>query len=154
MRFARATSGQAVESPLPTDGTARTLGPATVGLLLLDGVGGLLAVASGWNTPAEAWAGRAVAAAPAPVMVAQAALAAAAVRWPDRRGGAAAGLLSGVCAVSALSGFFDGQLAKQGLPRHLLWVQVLLVAATSGVGALAAVRGRRLLGAGDAGGGR
>jgi hypothetical protein len=84
-------------------------------------------------------------------MVAQAALAAAAVRRPDRRGGTAAGLLSGVCLVSALSGFFDGQLAKQGLPRHLLGLQVLLVAATSGVGALAAVRGRRLLRAGEAG---
>ncbi len=151
---ALATSRQAVASPGRTDTRDRTLGLATVGLLLVDAVGGSLAVASGWNTPAEAWSGRAVAAAPAPVMAAQAALAAAALRWPDRRGVAAAGLLATVCLVSALSGFFDGQLGKRGLPGHLLGVQLLLVGGTSGVGALAAVRARRLLQAWRAGGGR
>ncbi|MGY1828833.1 hypothetical protein ACI8AA_00215 [Geodermatophilus sp. SYSU D01180] len=138
-----------VRSPGSTDRSGRTLGLATAGLLLLDGVGGGLAVASGWNTPAEAWSGRAVAAAPAPVMTAQAALAAAAVRWTGRRGGAAAGLLAAVCLLSSLSGFFDGQLGRPGLPRHLLGVQLLLVGVTSGVGALAAVRARRLLRSGE-----
>ncbi|GAB3201514.1 hypothetical protein GCM10027261_36210 [Geodermatophilus arenarius] len=141
----RTTSRRVVEPPGPTDRSGRRLGLATAGMLLLDGVGGGLAVASGWNTPAEAWSGRAVAAAPAPVMVAQAALAAAAVRRPGRRGAAAAGLLAAVCLLSSLSGFFDGQLGRPGLPRHLLGVQLLLVGVTSGVGALAAVRARRLL---------
>jgi len=144
--FAR--SRHALESPAATDRTGRALGLATAGLLLLDGVGGSLAVVSRWNTPAEAWGGRAVAAAPAPMMAAQATFAAGAVCWPDRRGVAAAGLLATVCVVSVLSGFFDGQVGKPGLPRHLLGVQFLLVGATAGVGALAAVRARRLLRAG------
>ena len=152
MTVALATSRQAVELPEPIDRTGRVLGLATAGLLLLDGVGGSLAVASGWNTPAEAWGGRAVAAAPAPVMAAQATLAAAAVRWTDRRGGVAAGLLAAVCVVSAVSGFFDGQLGKPGLPRHLLGVQLLLVGATSGVGVAAAARARRLRRPGAPGG--
>ena len=151
---ALAGSREAVESPAPPDKAGRILGLATAGLLVLDGVGGSLAVASGWNTPAEAWGGRAVAAAPGPVMAAQAALAAAAVRWPGRRGGAASGLLAAVCLLSAVSGFFDGQLGKRGLPRHILGVQLLLVGTTSGVGALAVIRARRLLTTGGAGGPR
>ncbi|MGY1682342.1 hypothetical protein [Geodermatophilus sp. SYSU D01176] len=133
-------------------GSGRALGTATAGLLVIDGLGGSLAVALGHNAPADAWSGRAVAAAPVPMMAAQAALTAGAVRWPDRRGAVAAGLLAGACVVSALSGFFDGQFGKPGLPRTLVCVQVLLVAGTLGVGALAAARARHLLGSGAADG--
>jgi hypothetical protein len=131
--------------PPPADRSARALGLATAGLLAVDGVGGGLAVVTGSNTPLDAWGSRAVAAAPVPMMAAQVALAAAAVRWSGRRGAVAAGLLAGACGISGLSGFFDGQLGKQGLPRTLLGVQVLLVGSTIGVGALAVIRARRLL---------
>jgi hypothetical protein len=138
-----------IRRPSPGDRSARALGLATAGLLAVDGLGGSLAVASGWNTAAEAWGSRAVAAAPVPMMAAQIALAAAAVRWPGRRGAVAAGVLAGVCGISGLSGFFDGQFGKHGLPRTLLAVQVMLVASTLGVAALAVVRARRLLRAGE-----
>ena len=138
--------------PPLVDGGARALGLATAGLLAVDGLGGGLAVVTGWNAPADAWGSRAVAAAPIPMMAGQVALAAAAVRWPGRRGAVAAGLLAGACGLSALSGFFDGQFGRQGLPRVLRGVQVLLVASTLGVGALAVVRARRLLQAEEADG--
>src|SRR3712207_4339410 len=64
----------------------RGLPRATAGLLALALVGGGLAVASGWNTPAEAWSGAAVLAAPLPMMAAQAVLALTAARRSDRRG--------------------------------------------------------------------
>ena len=133
-------------------GSGRALGTATAGLLAIDGLGGSLAVALGANTPAEAWLARAVAGAPVPMMAAQVALAATAVRWPDRRGAVAAGLLVGACVISGVSGFFDGQFGKPGLPRALVGVQVLLVVSTLGVGAVAAARARYLLGSGSADG--
>ena len=133
-------------------GSGRALGTATAGLLAIDGLGGSLAVALGANTPAEAWSARAVAAAPVPMMAAQVALAATAVRCPDRRGAVAAGLLVGACVISGVSGFFDGQFGKPGLPRALVGVQVLLVVSTLGVGAVAAARARYLLGSGSADG--
>ena len=134
-----------VRRPSHGDASGRALGMATAGLLAIDGLGGVMAVASGWNTPVDAWGARAVAAAPVPMMAAQAALATAAVGWPGRRGAVAAGLLAGACAVSGMSGFFDGQFGKPGLPRSLLGVQILLVASTLGVGAMAVARARRLL---------
>ena len=96
-----------------------------------------MAVATGCNTLREAWSGAAVLAAPLPMMAAQLGLAAAADRWPDRRGTVAAGLLGAACLVSAVSGFLDGQLGRADLPRHLVAFQVVLVGSTAGVGALA-----------------
>jgi len=127
------------------DGGALLTGVA--GLLALDLVGGGLAVATGWNTAAEAWSGDAVLAAPLPVMAAQAGLVVAAGR-DDRPGAVAAGLLAGVCLVSGVSGFFDGQFGRPGLPLPLLAFQVTLVTATLGVETLALSRLRHLVRAG------
>jgi hypothetical protein len=113
-------------------------------LLALGFAGGLLAIANDVNTPAQAWSSQATLAAPAPMMAAQAVLAGAAAWWPDRRGAAAAGLLALACVVSGISGFFDGQLGKQGLPAPLLAFQALLVAATLGVSGLATARAVQL----------
>lgn len=75
---------------------------------------------------------------------AQALLALAARRWPDRRGAVAAGLLAAASVVSGISGFLDGQFAKPGLAAPLVGFQVVLVIATLGVAALAGHRALRL----------
>lgn len=112
-------------------------------LVAIDVVGGVVAISADINTPAEAWGSAALLAAPWPMIVAQVALAGAAHRWPDRRGAAAAGLLSLACLVSAVSGFFDGGLGNTAVPDSVAPVQWLLVGATAVVGVLAArVAGR------------
>ena len=118
----------------------RRLVLATGALLALDLVGGLLSVANGLNTVSGAWGPTATLAAPVPMMAGQALLAAAAARWPDRRGAAAAGLLAAVSVVSGISGFLDGQFAKQGLSAPMIGFQCLLVAATLTVSGLAVAR--------------
>jgi len=59
-----------------------------------------------------------------------------------RRRGAivAAVLLALACIVSAVSGFFDGALAAPGMSRAQVGVQIVLVAWTAFVGALAIAR--------------
>jgi hypothetical protein len=123
-----------------TDACGRTLMIGVGGLLALDLVGGLLAVAYKLNTPREAWSSKATLAAPAPMMIPQALLAGAAAHWNDRRGAAAAGLLAVACLVSATSGFFDGQLGRKDLRPALFGFQVVLLASTMTVGGLAAAR--------------
>lgn len=113
-------------------------------LVAIDVVGGVVAISADINTPAEAWGSAALLAAPWPMVVAQVALAGAAYRWPDRRGAAAAGLLSLACLVSAVSGFFDGGLGNTAVPDSVAPVQWLLVGATAGVGVLAARAAVRL----------
>ncbi len=63
-----------------------------------------------------------------------------AVSWPDRSARVAAGLLSVACAASAISGFFDGQLAREDLSAAVVAGQWVLVTVTAGVGALAFAR--------------
>lgn len=118
------------------DGRAVPIGVGA--LLALDLAGGVLAVRSGINRPRDAWGSRAVLAAPWPMMAAQGALAVAS-RGTGRRSTVAAALLALACLVSGVSGFFDGQLGRRGLPRPLVAFQALLVTATLAVGVLAAV---------------
>lgn len=140
-----ASASRDVADPGDARGDGRGLLVGVAGLLALDLIGGGLAVVVGVNTPAEAWTGDAVLAAPLPMMATQAVLAVAAVRWRDRRAAVAAGLLAVACGVSAVSGFFDGQLGKEGLSRQLVGFQLLLVTATLGVAALAVARVRRVV---------
>jgi hypothetical protein len=128
-----------------TDASGRALMIGVGGLLALDLVGGLLAVANKLNTPAEAWSSKATLAAPAPMMIPQALLAGAAAHWNGRRGAAAAGLLAVACLVSGTSGFFDGQLGRKDLRPALFGFQVVLIAGTLTVGGLAAARLLRLV---------
>jgi hypothetical protein len=112
-------------------------------LVVVDAVGGVVAISQDINTPAEAWGSAALLAAPWPMVVVQVALAGAAYRWRDRRGATAAGLLSLACLVSAASGFFDGGLGNDEVPASVAPLQWLLVGATAVVGVLAArVAGR------------
>ena len=127
------------------DITARRLVIGVCLLLVVDVVGGLLAIANDVNTVGEAWSGQATLAAPLPMMVAQAVLTLVAVRWRGTPAVVAAGLLALACLVSGISGFFDGQLGKDGLAGWLVAFQVLLVTATLVVGGLAVHRTVSLL---------
>ena len=113
---------------------------AMAALVVTDLVGGLLAVAAGVNTWAEAWWTDALLAAPVPMIVVQVFLTLVAVRstsWPAI---AAAVLLALACLVSVVSGFFDGGLGNDELTPALSAYQVFLLVVTAVVGALAARR--------------
>ena len=109
-------------------------------LLGLDLVGGLLAVASGVNTWGEAWGGKALLAAPVPMIVGQVLLTWLATRTSRRSAAVAAGLLAAACLVSVVSGFFDGGLGNDELTPALTAFQALLLAVTGVTGLLAAAR--------------
>ena len=130
---------------MPSTRSGRTILVATVVVLAIDVVGGILAVSSGVNTWAEAWGSRALLAAPWPMMAAQLLLA-----WIAARnlrppvGLVAAMVLALACLVSAVSGFFDDGLANEELSGDLIAWQVFLLTATAVVGFLALVRARDL----------
>ena len=120
--------------------TVRRLRLAMAALVVTDLVGGLLAVASGVNTWGEAWGSQALLAAPLPMIAAQVLLTWLATRAVARSAAVAAGLLAVACFVSVISGFFDGGLGNDALTPGLTAFQVLLLAVTTAVGALAALR--------------
>ena len=126
------------------DDSARRLLAGTAALVLTDLVGGVLSVASGVNTWAEAWGPAALLAAPAPMVVGQVVLAALAARLVPRVSRrwatAAAVLLAVACLVSVASGFFDGGLGNRELTGGLVAYQVFLLAVTATVGGLAVAR--------------
>src|SRR5688500_476529 len=131
---------------MTTDATGRRLLVATVILVAVDVIGGILAVSADVNTWGEAWGSKALLAAPLPMMVAQlilAWLAARNVRPPI--GVVAAIVLALACLVSAVSGFFDGGLANEELSGGLVAWQVFLLTVTAVVGLLAVGRARHLL---------
>ena len=123
--------------PALTTPWAKRLVAAVAVLVLLDLTGGLIAVATDVNEIGSAWSAKARLAAPWPMILVQVALTAAALL--PRRGVAvsAASLLAGACLVSAISGFFDGALAAEELSAGHVVFQVLLIAWTGLVGALA-----------------
>lgn len=125
--------------------TARRLTWGTAGLVLTDLVGGVLAVSQDVNTWSEAWGSKALLAAPLPMIAGQVVLTALSVRGRGRWAAVPAGLLTTACAVSAISGFFDGGLGNDRLSPGLVGYQVLLLAVTGGVAVLAAARARALL---------
>ena len=122
--------------------TARRLGSTVCALVVTDLGGGLLAVASGVNTWAEAWGSKALLAAPVPMIAAQVVLTAVAARKNGRGAAVAAGLLGVACFVSVISGFFDGGIGNDELTPALSAYQMFLLALTALVGALAAIRAR------------
>ena len=130
---------------MASTGSGRPVFLGTVALMVIDIVGGVLAVSSDVNTWGEAWGSQALLAAPLPMMVAQlvlAWLAARNVRPPI--GLVAAIVLALACLVSAVSGFFDGGLANEELSGGLVAWQVFLLTVTAVVGLLAVSRARQL----------
>jgi hypothetical protein len=119
---------------------ARRLVLAMAALVVLDLVGGLLAVASEVNTWGEAWSGDALLAAPWPMILVQVVLTWLATRGDGRVAVVAAALLAAACLVSAISGFFDGGLGNDELSGGLVAFQVVLLAVTATVGVLAILR--------------
>ncbi len=127
--------------------TTKTLVAATIVLFGVDLAGGLLAVGAGVNTWSEAWGGKALLAAPLPMIAVQALLVAVAARRSGRAAMVACGLLATACLVSVASGFFDGGLGNDELTPGLAAFQVFLLVVTGGVGVLALLRLRELAGA-------
>ena len=125
--------------------TAHRLVTAVAALVAVDLAGGLLAVAADVNTWAEAWGGKALLAAPAPMIAVQLLLTWLAVRRPVRGAALAAGVLALACLVSVVSGFFDGGLANDSLDGPLVGFQVFLLLVTGTVGLLALARARAAL---------
>ena len=126
--------------------SGRRLFVATVALIGVDVIGGILAVSSGVNTWGEAWGSRALLAAPLPMMIAQLLLAWLAARNVRPPVGLIAAVLLGLaCVVSVVSGFFDGGLANDSLSAALVGWQVLLLSVTAVVGWLAIAQARRLM---------
>jgi hypothetical protein len=123
--------------------SAQRLVGAVALLVLLDVVGGLVAISDGVNRGMQAWGSTARLAAPWPMVLVQ--VAATAVAITARRAVArpAAALLSVLCLVSAVSGFFDGGLGAPGLLRRHVALQVVLVCWTALVGVLALQHARR-----------
>ena len=108
---------------MPVD-SARAVAGAGAALVAASLVGGAVSVASGVNTWATAWSSQATLAAPWPMLLIQSGATVAAAqskRWPAIIGSAVLGLSA---AVSGISGFFDGQLARPGLGAGYVAAQV------------------------------
>ncbi len=126
-------------------GSGRPVLLGTLALIVIDIIGGVIAVASGVNTWGEAWGPKALLAAPLPMMAAQLVLAGLAARNVRPPVGLIAAVLLGLaCLVSVISGFFDGGLANDELSGGLFGWQLFLLAATAVVGLLAILRAREV----------
>ena len=124
---------------------ARRLGVGAALLLAWSGIGGIVSVQLGVNTWADAWSASATLAAPWPMILVQLAAAAVAVfgrGWPAITGTA---VLLLAAFLSAMSGFFDGQFAREGLSPTYVALQTALITTAAGVVVLAALRLRELV---------
>lgn len=122
----------------------RLLVAAFAALVVLDLVGGLIAIATDVNDVGGAWSFDAGLAVPWPIILLQLALMAVAVIGRHRLAIAAALLLTATCAVSVLSGLFDGDLFASGLGPGQMAFGIVLVTGMALVGLLAALRTREL----------
>jgi hypothetical protein len=132
-------------------GLSRLLIAGIAVLVVLDLAGGLIAISSDLNDVGEAWSMEAGLAVPWPIVLVQLALAALAILARRRIAIAAALFLTATCAVSVLSGLFDGDLFADGLGPGEEAFQVVLVSWMALVGLVAARRTTELLRMGRAG---
>ncbi len=117
---------------------ARVWLPAALGAVIAaDVVGGVLDIAAGRSTPADAWGSGATLCAPWPMIAFQVVTVGVALRSRRLPGRIAAGLLAAACAVSVASGFFDGQFARSDLAPAEVGFQVLLLGLTGVLGGVA-----------------
>jgi hypothetical protein len=104
--------------------SARAVGVAGAALVAASLVGGATSVAAGVNTWTTAWSSRATLAAPWPMLLLQAG-ATVAASWPRQRPATVGSALLGLAAaVSGISGFFDGQLARPDLGSGFVAAQI------------------------------
>jgi hypothetical protein len=104
--------------------SAQAVGVAGAALVAASLAGGVVSVAAGVNTWSTAWTSQATLAAPWPMLLVQAGATVAAAqrrRWPALIGST---LLGVSAAVSGISGFFDGQLARPDLGAGYVVAQV------------------------------
>ena len=104
--------------------SARAVGVAGAALVAASLAGGAVSVAAGVNTWSTAWTSQATLAAPWPMLLVQAGATVAAAqprRWPALIGST---LLGVSAAVSGISGFFDGQLARPDLGAGYVAAQI------------------------------
>jgi hypothetical protein len=104
--------------------SARAVGVAGAALVAANLVGGAVSVVAGVNAWSTAWTSQATLAAPWPMLLVQSCATVAAVqsqRWPAIIGSALLGLSA---ALSGISGFFDGQLARPDLGAGYVTAQV------------------------------
>ena len=116
----------------------RALVVSVVVLLVLDLIGGIVAVASDVNDWSEAWSGNARLAAPWPMILLQVCALGLAVAFSRPWAIVGATILALACLASALSGFFDGAFAAGELGPGQVAFQVVLLAWTAVVGVVAA----------------
>lgn len=123
---------------------SRRLVGAVVVLVVIDVVGGAIAIATDVNDGAEAWGPQARLAAPWQMIAFQILLTGLAVgRWRRLATGAAL-LLAAACLISAISGFFDGGFAAEELTGWHVAFQVLLIGWTALAGGFALMYGLKL----------
>ncbi len=122
---------------------SRLLVAAVAVLVILDIIGGLVAISSDLNTAGGAWGAEARLAVPWFVVLVQIGLAALLV--VGQRFAVAAGVvLTLMCAASVLSGLFDGDFPAAGQGVGTKAFQILLIAWMALVGTLAGLRTREL----------
>jgi hypothetical protein len=125
--------------------SARAAAVAGGALVAASLVGGAVSVAAGVNRWSNAWTSEATLAAPWPMLVVQTAATVAAAQAPRRPARIGSALLVLSAAVSGISGFFDGQLARPDLGvgyvlAQVGYVVVAWLAVAAGVVRLVAIR--------------
>jgi hypothetical protein len=134
---------------MPSVASGQALLLATLGLLVLDVIGGFVSIALGADSWNEAWGFDTEHTVPLPIGVAQLVLAWLAARNTRAPVGLIAAVLLGAfCGISVLAGLFDGDLSRNITSLGLVswgvaWGFVLL-AVTVAVGLLAAIRAQQL----------
>ena len=123
---------------------ARDLALAAGALVLASLVGGVVSVLLDENTWSDAWTAEATLAAPWPMLLVQAGAAWAAVRGGRRLAVAGCAVLALAALLTGVSGFFDGQLGKEGLGPGYVAMQLVFVVVAAAVLVLAARRLRAL----------
>ena len=141
-----APAAVAVPAPaaVPPARRPRALAVAASALVAASAVGGAVSVALGENTWSDAWTAEATLAAPWPMLLVQAASAAAAVRGGRRTALAGSVVLGLAAALTGVSGFFDGQLGKEGLGPGYVAMQLVFVVLAAAVVVLSGRRVRAL----------
>ena len=104
--------------------SAEAVGVAGGALVAASLVGGAVSVVAGVNSWSTAWTSQATLAAPWPMLLVQSCATVAAVRSQPRPARIGSGLLLVSAALSGVSGFFDGQLARPDLGAGYVTAQV------------------------------
>jgi len=118
----------------------RAVGVAGAALIGASLAGGAVSVLAGVNTWSTAWTAQATLAAPWPMLFLQAATTLAAVQRRRKVATVGAGVLGLTATVAGISGFFDGQLARDDLGTGYVAGQIAYVLVAWATAVTAAIR--------------